>query len=318
MESNAQHSHDSIPNVLVVDDSPDVHRLLRARLRDLNVSFINAHNGIEAMQMAKELDPAIILLDLDMPDIDGFEVLRKLKDDATTINIPVIVISGLHGTEEKVTAFDLGVIDYITKPFELSELRARVRSALRIQSLLTMLSERAHVDGLTGLWNRSHFDSRWVEEVAASQRHGRPLSLAIIDVDHFKSINDIFGHPVGDVTLQTVAKVVQSCSRETDICCRYGGEEFVIIMPETAPEAAVKLCDRVRTTLENLTWPQMPERVVTASVGVAGCTTNPTLDSTEWIALADQCLYRSKEGGRNKTTFAMVDDAKKPRLADAS
>ncbi|MCA9279110.1 MAG: diguanylate cyclase [Phycisphaeraceae bacterium] len=317
MGSSSQQPHDSLPNVLIVDDSPDVHRLLRARLRDLNVNFINAHNGSEAMEMAKELNPAIILLDLDMPDIDGFEVLRKLKDDGSTVNIPVIVISGLHATEDKVTAFDLGVIDYITKPFELSELRARVRSALRIQMLLNMLSERAHVDGLTGLWNRSHFDSRWEEEVAASLRHSRPLSLAIIDIDHFKSINDIFGHPVGDVTLQTVAKVVQSCSRETDIACRYGGEEFVIIMPETPPDAAVKLCDRIRNTLESLTWPQMPERVVTASVGVAGCKSTPKLDALEWIALADQCLYRSKEGGRNKTTFAQVDEASAPRLADA-
>src|SRR6185369_15871448 len=195
MTSKPQQFAETQPTVLVIDDSPDVHRLLRARLRHEDLELVASDGGKRGLEMARASKPAMILLDLDMPDMDGFEVLRYLKNDPATLDIPVIVLSGLQGAQDKVMAFDLGAVDYITKPFNLTELRVRVRSALRMHRLVQMLAQCAQLDGLTGLWNRAYFDKRWSDEVGASLRHRRPLSLAMIDADHFKTVNDAFGHP---------------------------------------------------------------------------------------------------------------------------
>ena len=143
------------PVVLVIDDSQDVHRLLKARLKREELEIASAMSGEEGIALAKKGAPSIVLLDLDMPGMDGFETLRRFKEDSDLRGVPVIVLSGLQSPHDKVTAFDLGAVDYVTKPFELTELRVRVRSALRIQQLMTMLAQRAQVDGLTGLWNRA-------------------------------------------------------------------------------------------------------------------------------------------------------------------
>ena len=295
--------------VLVIDDSPDVHRLLKARLRQEAVDLLHAESGQAGIKLAVETNPVVILLDLDMPEMDGFEVLRALKDNPKTLEIPVIILSGLQSPQEKVTAFDLGAVDYITKPFDLTELRVRVRSALRMYRLLQMLSQRAQIDGLTGLWNRAYFQTRWSEEVSRSSRHNRPLSVAMFDADHFKSINDTYGHPAGDSVLQGIGKVLQREARASDICARYGGEEFVVIMPDTAPADAKVFCERVRTAIEAVSWPRHPERKVTCSIGIAGAAESVLLTPEQWIELADRNLYAAKKGGRNQSVITDVSPA---------
>jgi two-component system, cell cycle response regulator len=295
--------------VLVIDDSPDVHRLLKARLRQEAVDLLHAENGPAGIKLATETSPVVILLDLDMPEMDGFEVLRALKDNPKTLEVPVIILSGLQSPQEKVTAFDLGAVDYITKPFDLTELRVRVRSALRMYRLLQMLSQRAQIDGLTGLWNRAYFQTRWSEEVSRSSRHNRPLSVAMFDADHFKSINDTYGHPAGDSVLQGIGKVLQREARTSDICARYGGEEFVVIMPDTAPNDAKVFCERVRTAIEAVAWPRHPERKVTCSIGIAGAAESVLLTPEQWIELADRNLYAAKKGGRNQSVLTDVSPA---------
>jgi diguanylate cyclase (GGDEF)-like protein len=292
------------PCVLIVDDSPDVHRLLRARLRQEDVEIISASNGQEAIQMAQDIVPAIILLDLDMPGMDGFEVLRALKDNRLTVEIPVIMLSGLQATQDKVTAFELGAVDYVTKPFEFTELRVRLRSALKLHKLVQLLSDRARVDGLTSLWNRAYFDERWQEEFSRVSRNSRPLSIAIFDVDHFKSVNDTFGHPAGDAVLAGLGKLLRREGRTSDIACRYGGEEFCMIMPDTKPQDAVVLCERIRKGLEASVWQRHPERKVTMSVGIAGITEATTLSAQQVIDEADQNLYQAKRTGRNRIFMA--------------
>ncbi len=304
------------PRVLVIDDSKDVHRLLKARLRNEALDLAHAEGGAEGLEAIRTQTPAIVLLDLDMPGMDGFEVLRRLKDDAATIHLPVIVLSGLHSSQDKVTAFDLGAVDYITKPFDLTELRVRVRSALRMHALLQMLAQRAQVDGLTGLWNRAYFDQRWTEEVAACQRHGRALSLALFDADHFKSLNDTYGHPAGDQVLIGISQIFQRVLRQTDVACRYGGEEFAIIMPETEPEEARKVCDRIRATLETVCWERHPERGVTCSIGLCGSTGPVDVDAAAWLHQTDKQLYKSKQGGRNQISVLNLGP-NRPRLAQA-
>ncbi len=303
----AQHFDEPTPTVLVIDDSQDVHRLLKARLRNEDLVLVSAETGPEGLRMAVDLKPAAILLDVDMPGMDGFEVLRALKSGAATMHIPVIVLSGLQSAQDKVTAFDLGAVDYITKPFDLLELRVRVRSALRLSTLLMMLADRAHVDGLTGLWNRAHFDQRLTEEVAGCARHHRPLSLAMIDLDHFKSVNDMFGHPAGDAALQGVARVLKRESRQHDVACRYGGEEFAIIMPDTTPEDAARVCERMRQTIANTVWQRHPERQVTASFGVAGARAARASGIEMWVDLADKSLYQAKRLGRNRVHILHLD-----------
>lgn len=291
---------ETMPTVLVIDDSVDVHRLLRARLRGEDLDLIGAENGKDGLEMARAEKPALVLLDLDMPVMDGFEVLRTLKDDPTTHHLPVIVLSGMTNPQDKVTAFDLGAVDYVTKPFDLTELRARIRSALQIHQLLRLLAQRAQIDGLTGLWNRAHFDTRWAEEVGGCARYERALTLALMDLDHFKSVNDMHGHPAGDAVLKGFAKILQRESRQADIACRYGGEEFALIMPNTSPEDAQVVCERIRAEIEKVVWPKHPERTVTASIGVAGSSGATPLTAEQWLETVDQSLYAAKEGGRNR------------------
>lgn len=310
------HPDDPRPVVLVIDDSKDVHRLLAARLRKEEFSFATAFSGPEGIKLAQEILPAVILLDLDMPEMDGFQVLRNLKEISALRDRPIIVLSGLTSAQDKVIAFDLGAMDYVTKPFDLTELRVRVRSALRLQRLLEMLSERAHVDGLTGLWNRTHFDARWKEAVSCSRRNDRPLSIAIFDADHFKSVNDNYGHPAGDMILQGIANILIRDSRQTDIACRFGGEEFALIMPDTAPEDAQIVCGRIRETIANIAWPRHPERHVTVSIGIAGCSHTVDTDADTWFEFADKALYKSKQDGRNCSNYTALPLAD-PGLANA-
>lgn len=300
-------SDETRPTALLIDDSPDVHRLLCARLRNEGMDLLSATTGEEGLAQAQSSRPSVILLDIDMPGIDGFEVLRSLKDSDRTLHIPVIMLSGLHNPQDKVTAFDLGAVDFVTKPFDVTELRVRVRSALRIAQLLMMLSQRAQVDGLTGLYNRAHFDKRWPEEVAGCTRHNRPLSLAMFDLDHFKSINDTYGHPAGDAAIQGLAKLLQRECRQSDIACRYGGEEFALIMPDTSPADAVGVCDRVRTMLQEITWPRHPERKVTCSIGIAGASGSAMCAPGQWVEIADRNLYRAKKDGRNRVISTSVE-----------
>jgi diguanylate cyclase (GGDEF)-like protein len=300
------YSPDAKPVVLVIDDSADVHRLLRARLSQEELSFVSAYSGAEGLIAAERMQPSLITLDLNMDGMDGFEVLRQLKAKPITQQIPVIILSTQASREDKVKAFDLGAVDYVAKPFEFTELRVRVRSAIRVHQLVQMLAQKAKVDGLTGLWNRAFFDGRWAEEFARASRYGQPLSVMLIDCDRFKSINDDFGHPAGDSLLQGLARIIQRECRQTDLACRYGGEEFIVIMPGTDADEATVLAERIRVGVESATWPRHPQRRVTLSAGVVGCSGAPAVSADGWIEAVDQNLYRAKKEGRNRVISSRI------------
>ncbi len=316
MTIGAAQPNDNVPIVLVIDDCVDVHRLLAARLRNEALELVCETSGEAGIERVHQIEPSLVLLDLDMPGMDGFEVLRRLKDETSTSDVPVIVLSGMQSPSDKVTAFDLGAVDYITKPFDLMELRVRIRSALKMRHLIQMLAQRAQIDGLTGLWNRAHFDERWADETKRAERSGSPLSLAVFDLDHFKQVNDTYGHPAGDTVLQGVARLIQNIARQADIACRYGGEEFAIIMPDTTPEHAINLCERIRVAIIEADWHGKPGQRITISAGVAGSTGQTSIGRAEWIEVADRNLYRSKSEGRNRASMTDVG-SKGPRLADA-
>lgn len=303
--------------MLLIDDSVEIHRLLSVRLRSENIRLEAVDNAVEGLRLAKSKKPTLILLDLDMPVMDGFEALRALKDDPETTNIPVIVISGSDETDDKVGGFDLGAVDYVCKPFKMPELRARLRSALRIQELMTMLAQRAQIDGLTGLWNRAYFDDRLTEEVAAKDRSDRPLTLVMCDLDHFKALNDTHGHPAGDAVLEGFAQILTRNIRGMDVACRYGGEEFALILRDTDAKQARALIERIRAELEQTRWPRHPERGVTASFGACDQPIGDPSDPNAWIDAADQAMYKAKSFGRNRVCLLSEANGEEPTLAKA-
>jgi len=240
-----------------------------------------------------------------MPDLHGFEVCRRLKQDALTSAIPVIFLTGEGQTAQKVLGFDMGAVDYITKPFEPAELRARVRAALRTKLYQDLLAERAHVDALTGLGNRAAFDTQLKREIGAFARYGRQVSLILIDLDHFKQVNDQFGHPVGDRALQVVAGALVGMVRSADAVCRYGGEELALILTDTGVGGARALAERVRRRIERLELRHEGTLVpLSASLGVASIEDLGEPTETSLVEAADAALYEAKRGGRNRVGVA--------------
>lgn len=289
----------SWPRMLVIDDSDLVHRLLRARLKHERIELKSAIGGEEGLRMAREMKPELILLDIELEDLDGFEVLARLKADPETHDIAVIFVSASNETMDRVRGLDLGAVDFVGKPFDVGELKARVRSALRMQRLIRMLAQRARVDGLTGLWNRAYFDQRLRDEVAAANRYGQPLSLILCDLDHFKSLNDRFGHPFGDDVLERAAGILNE-GRGSDVACRYGGEEFGLILVGTDIEEAMETARRHQQKLQDIRFTDRENVKISASFGVAdlGCIGSSNSPSA-LIEAADQALYQAKNNGRN-------------------
>ncbi len=294
--------------ILAIDDSPDIHQLLRVRLKNLDVRLESALNANEALKMVDESRPDLILLDVCMPDVSGFDLCKTIKSRPDSSNIPIIFLTVASEVKQKVMGFEVGAVDYIEKPFEPEELTARVRAALRSKRYFDMLSQRAMLDGLTGLWNRAHFDQRILEEVAASLRYDRPLSLVMVDVDRFKSLNDNHGHPFGDEVLQSVGDVLLRSARTSDTACRYGGEEFTIILRETDLEGARIFAERLRQQIQELVFKHKGQLVtVSASFGISNnaLCRNPCEFNKAWlIDSADRALYRAKETGRNRVVIA--------------
>jgi two-component system, cell cycle response regulator len=293
-------------SILAIDDSSDIHQLLKVRLRPDQLELHHSLTAEEGLQKARALLPDLVLLDVDMPNLSGFEVCRMLKADPLTRNIPVIFLTGASNVYNKVEGFELGAVDYVTKPFEAAELRARVRSALRTKRYQDLLSTRAQVDGLTGLWNRAYFDRRMIEELEKSRRQGTALGLLMVDIDHFKRINDEFGHPYGDLIITAVAELLASSIRPSDAACRYGGEEFAIVLPDANHEAVLAVADRIRTGLAKRVFaPNLKPIDVTVSIGAGSTAGVAKLPDREgFVKIVDDALYVAKKTGRDRVCRA--------------
>ncbi len=305
------------PSILVIDDAEPIHRLLKIRLATEKYDIHSALTSSDGLAMAKEVHPDLILLDLRIDDeMDGLQVLQRLKDDEATSGITVIFISGESDGDQRVKALDLGAVDFITKPFDEFELRARLRCQLRAQRTLHMLEQRAQVDGLTELWNRAYFDQRLRAEVAEARRHSRPLSIVMTDIDRFKPLNDTFGHPFGDKVLEQFGRIL-SHGRASDIACRFGGDEFAVILPHTGLREAREVAERYRVMMQEQVWTIPPHAaaadkgpvIVTVSLGVADLAScGEHAGRTDLVRMADQALYAAKGGSggaaRNRVVSA--------------
>lgn len=284
--------------VLIVDDDPMVQRIAAARLKKENLEIASADCGRQGLQAAAEEKPDVILLDVDMPDLSGFEVINRLQADPELARIPVIFVTGSADVENKVRGLDLGAVDYVTKPFDPFELRARVKAALRSKRLQDLLVNHAHIDPLTELWNRRALTERMESEWERVQRYGPPLGFIMADLDYFKQLNDRFGHRVGDQVLTEVGRLLKRTARSCDVPCRYGGEEFAILVPEQPVAGTAALAERCRLGLATLRITAGEHRLSpTASFGVADSTTAASPE--ELIEQADEALYQAKRQGRN-------------------
>ncbi len=285
--------------ILIIDDNPDELLIAKSRLKKECEDIFCAESGAAGLKIAKLEMPDLILLDVDMPDMSGFDVCRALKADPDLCMIPVLFLSGFVSPEDKIKGLDLGGVDYITKPFDAFELQARVRAALRSKNLQDLLIEHAHIDPLTGLPNRRALMERLQQEWTRMQRHGQTFSFIMADVDHFKKVNDTYGHLVGDQLLKQIANVFAKQCRNVNTPARYGGEEFAVIVPQETSSKACCLAERCRRVIEKIAIPINGEDVrATASFGIAE-TTDVAAPET-LIQHADEALYAAKVAGRNK------------------
>lgn len=290
--------------VLVVDDEPLNIKVLSQALSPW-YRLKAATNGQDALKIAASDDPPdLILLDVAMPAMSGYEVCTRLKSMHTTRNIPVIFVTARNSDEDEACGLDLGAVDYITKPFRLPIVMARIRNHLLLKSKTDMLEQLVSIDSLTELANRRRFDEVLEQEWRRSVRNQTPLSLLMIDVDFFKLLNDTQGHAIGDICLKQIAGILKTTiRRSSDIVARYGGEEFCAILPATAHKDALQLANNMRQNVvrEAIPHPSSPLGAsVTISLGVA--TTIPDIQGSPWhlLAQADEMLYQAKTHGRNQ------------------
>jgi diguanylate cyclase (GGDEF)-like protein len=290
-------------SVLVVDDEESSLAVLDKILSSEYVVF-TAKSGEEALRLAENEIPDLILLDILMPGMDGVEILSSLKRSETTRKIPVIFISALSGEDDEEKGFALGAVDYITKPFRNSIVQARVRTHMRIIRQMRMIEKTGLIDSLTDIPNRRSFDDRFNKEWRRCGREGNPISLLMMDLDKFKNYNDTYGHPQGDVLLRTVAKIVSSeAKRPSDLAARLGGEEFGLLLANTGIEGALLIAERIRSKVESEKIPTADGNTLTSmtiSIGVVSTIPNDSCPALDFIRKADECLYAAKNAGRNR------------------
>lgn len=290
--------------ILLVDDEPTNIQVLHGILEDDGYEFFFAMDGESAIEQVDRQAPDIVLLDIMMPEMDGYEVCRRLKRNQSTAGIPIIFVTALNQPEDEEKGLNLGAIDYITKPLGAAIVRARVRNHLQLKAYRDQLEEIAMFDALTGIANRRSFDQFLEAEWKRARRSDKPLSLILMDIDYFKPFNDNYGHGAGDECLKKVAgALARGLNRPADLVARYGGEEFVCVLPDTDSEGAVQVANQL---LEEVRAAGVPHKysqaadVVTMSLGCLTVAHAGEFEPETMVHEADKLLYQAKEGGRNR------------------
>jgi diguanylate cyclase (GGDEF)-like protein len=324
-------------DILIVDDVLENVRLLSAMLSENGYEVRQVLSGKQALKVVNYEPPELILLDIMMPEIDGYEVCQQIKSNPKLQNIPVIFISAEENTINKIKAFEVGGIDYVTKPFFLAEVLCRVQTHInnyrhtnrltqeiiarqkaqqelklanqKLAKVVNKLRKLVNLDGLTKISNRRYFDQFLATQWKYLQRENQnePLSLMMLDIDDFKTYNDTYGHIAGDIALKSVAQLVSKCvTRPMDLVARYGGEEFVVVLPNTNIQGAKQVADRIVKEIEKLAIPHQESKVVkyvTLSIGVSCLIPNKDESPESLIKKADDALFEAKNQGRNCIVF---------------
>lgn len=309
--------------ILIVDDEPLNTDMLSRRLASRGYTTAIANSADDAWRQLSSNLPDVLLLDVNMPDVSGLELLDRIRTTEEMRTIPVILVSALADTDNIVRGLQRGANDYVTKPVNLPVLLARLETQLKMASLVSQLESQKEIlarlaahDDLTGVLNRrAMFDAMEVD-LARSRRYNHPLSILLMDLDHFKRVNDEHGHPAGDAVLRQFAAHISRNLRSTDSLCRYGGEEFCAILPETNRDQALRAAEIIRQHIENTDFVHEDLRIrMTVSIGVASYFPPGTASSTDLLDNADKALYEAKESGRNRVCAYHDEDGRQPLAA---
>ena len=298
--------------ILVVDDTKTNVNILLELLGD-EYDVLASLDGETAIDIAQEEDIELILLDIMMPKMDGYEVCRRLKEDSKTKDIPVIFITAKTDEDSIEKAYDVGGIDYVSKPFKSKELLARVKTQLQLQKLISELEESkeelkllASTDPMTKLYNRRYFSKISENILDLAKRDETDTSIIMLDIDKFKNINDTYGHQIGDEVIISLAQSLQDFTRSSDIICRFGGEEFIILLPETSLNGAKIISEKIRFEVESMiiSLADSTNLKYTVSIGVSKVDSINDKKIETAIHRADEALYKAKQTGRNKVCIA--------------
>ena len=300
------------PRLLVVDDQPvNIQALYQAFSADHQV--LMATNGEQALKIAVSKQPDLVLLDVMMPGMDGHEVCHRLKADESTRDIPVIFVTAHSDEASETLGLEMGAVDFISKPINTKIVRARVKTQLTLKAQADLLRQWVYIDGLTGVYNRRHFDERLASEWARAVRGGTELSVVLLDVDFFKRYNDRYGHQAGDDCLRRLAACLKdTLKRPTDLVARYGGEEFVCLLPDTPLAGAMSLAEHLRDNVAALALEHADSAaasVVTVSLGVCCKPPDGVGSAASLLRGADAQLYQAKALGRARACGAMLEAA---------
>ncbi len=298
--------------ILIAEDDAHIAELIKIILEAKGYITHWAQDGQEALDEVRRLRPDLMLLDVMMPKLNGYEVLRQMKENEELKHIPVIFVTVRGETDSKVVGLRLGGHDYITKPFDLDELIARVEAALRIKgehdnlrAANRRLAELSMTDPLTSLYNRRYLMERFDEEIERARRYAYPIACIMVDIDDFKQINDNYGHLQGDQALQQLALIMKNSNRVVDILARYGGEEFLMILPQTNLGGAETVAERFRQLIETARLvPGDPQQVLTVSLGASAYPAKRIGSKEELLKRADEAMYEAKRLGKNRLVLA--------------
>src|SRR6185295_11926859 len=289
---------ESKSNILVVDDNPDKLQLIEAALNLAGYQVTTATDGIEALAAIESYQPDLVITDVMMPNMNGYELAQRIRANPVTKFIPVIMQTAAgRRSEDLRRANEAGALGYITDPTDLDLLLARTRTLLEFKAYLDVCEEAAFTDHLTGLANRRRFERQLEREVARVERFEHPFTLLMLDIDNFKNLNDNFGHDAGDDAIRRLSRVLREGTRGIDLAARIGGEEFAVLLVETGQSAGLEVAERLRVAIKALETPSGAR--ITASIGVAECPTDAQTASGI-LKAADVALYEAKRNGRDR------------------